>query len=140
MSIFEQFGTDAAKENDGVKVPAGTLNKDGTEPTFIVSRMSKSNKRYSKELDRVSKPYRRMIDSGQMPAATSEKLMLEVFCSTVLLGWENVQDTEGKQIPYSKEKAIEIMTKLPDLYLFLQTEANSAARFREEVKEDEAKN
>ena len=40
MSLFDQFETDTAKEIEGVPVKYAP-NKDGTVPTFFLSRMGK---------------------------------------------------------------------------------------------------
>lgn len=139
MSLFKQFGTDAAAETAGVKVEFGP-NEDKTVPTFHLSRMGKSNKRYSKALELATRPYRRQIELGTMSNDVADKLFLEVFVSTILLGWDNVQDREGKAMAFTKENAVELMGQLPELYDDLQEKAKSAALFRETALEDEAKN
>ncbi len=46
--LFKQFKTNSAKETEGVEIEfPEAQNDDGTVPTFIISRMGKSNKAYS---------------------------------------------------------------------------------------------
>lgn len=139
MSIFKQFATDQTKEIEGVEVSYG-FNEDGTEIKFFISRMSKSNKAYSKALEKATRPYRRQFELGTMDEKKAEEIFKDVFCSTILKGWENLQDHNGEHIPFNKDQAISLFGLLPDLYQDLQEKANSAALFREEMLEDEAKN
>ena len=139
MSIFKQFATDQTKEIEGVEVSYG-FNDDGTEIKFFISRMSKSNKAYSKALEKATRPYRRQFELGTMDEKKAEEIFKEVFCSTILKGWENVQDDDGKNMDFSVQGAKFLFQSLPDLYQDLQEKANSAALFREEMVEEEAKN
>lgn len=139
MSLFKQFGTDKEKEVEGVEVSYG-FNEDGTEIKFLISRMTKSNKAYSKALEKATRPYRRQFELGTMNEQKAEDIFMEVFSTTILKGWENVQDADGKPIEFSRFKAVDLFKALPDLYQDLQEKANSAALFREEVLEEEAKN
>ena len=139
MSLHDQFETNASKEIEGVEIKYAP-NKDKSVPTFIVCRMGATNKRYQKELDRVTKPYRRQMQLGTMDNTVAESLMMGVFIKTILKGWSGVQNKKGEEIPFNEETATELFLQLPDLYEDLQAKAGSAALFREEALEDEAKN
>lgn len=140
MSLFKQFKMDPTKENEGVLITYGP-NDDGSIPTFRIARRSGNNQRYAKSLMQESQPYRRMIDLGVLPQATSEKVFRRVFCSSVLLGWENVQDDETKQlIPFNIDNAMHLMQALPDLYDDLVAQSTNIALFRLTEVEDAAKN
>lgn len=138
MSLYSQFATNQGKEVDGVLVQYGP-NSDGTVPTFKLSRMGKSNKRYAKALDAATKPYRRQLELGTMDQATSERVFMEVFVTTVLLSWDDVE-IQGEKAAFNKANAIKLLTDLPELYDDLQEKAKSAALFRDEALEIEAKN
>ena len=138
MSLHTQFATNETKEIEGVMVQYGA-NKDGTIPTFKLSRMGRSNKKYTKALDAATKPFRRQLDLGTMDAATSERIFMEVFVITVLTCWYDVQ-VKDLTVNYNKENAMNLMKELPELYDDLQEKAKSAALFRDEAVEEEAKN
>lgn len=138
MSLYSQFATNQSKEVDGVMVEYGP-NSDSTVPTFKLSRMGKSNKRYAKALDAATKPYRRQLELGTMDQAISERVFMEVFVTTVLLGWNDVEMDDSKAA-FNKANAIKLFTDLPELYDDLQEKAKSAALFRDEALEIEAKN
>lgn len=139
MSLFEQFETNAEKEVEGVPVKYAP-NKDGTIPTFFLSRMGKTNKKYSKALDKATKPYARQLKLGTLANETADALFQGVFAKTVLKGWENVYGRDGKPMPFTVENAVELFGLLPDLYDDLTEKASSAALFREETNEDDAGN
>jgi hypothetical protein len=139
MSLFDQFETNAEKETEGVEVQYAP-NKDGTIPTFTLSRMGKANKKYSKALDKSSKPYARQLQLGTLAEETAESLFMGVFVKTVLKGWANVRGKDGKDLAFTPENALMVLKALPDLYEDLQDKARSAALFREETNEDDVKN
>ena len=89
MSLYKQFATNSEKEMEGVEVQMTEAeNEDGSIPTFVVSRMGKSNKRYSKALEAATRPYRRQIELGTMNNDKAEEIFMGVFVDTVLKGWE----------------------------------------------------
>lgn len=139
MSIFDDFQTNPKAETEGVWVEYSE-NKDGTLCAFKVSRMSKANKKYTKALERATKPVRRQIDLKTLKDEKAEDIFLQVFVDTVLLDWKNVQTRSGDEIPFSREKALEVMKALPDLYDDLQEKAKEMELFRQEALEEEAKN
>lgn len=139
MSLFKQFGTDTKAENDGVWIEMG-LNEDGSEIGFLIARASKSNKRYTKALEKATKPHRTAMATETLEEKVAAKLMLDVFCEAVLLGWRNVRDRDDKEIAHNKANAIQLMQDLPELYERLSEESKKLSLFREKELEADAKN
>lgn len=139
MSLYNQFATNKEAEVEGVEVEYGA-NADGSIPSFRISRMSKANKKYTKALERATRPHRRAIELETMNNDLAERLFMGVFVDTVLLGWSNIQDRDGKAIAFNKENALKLFTDLPELYDDLQEKAKKASLFREEAIEEEAGN
>lgn len=137
MSLYDQYGTDAKKEAEGVEVTFPP-NADGTVPTFLIAATSKSNQKYAKALEQATKPYRRNMDA--MKPETAEALYKDVFVKTVLKGWKNVQDRDGNELPYSQANALKLFEDLPRLYDDLNSRAGSIDLFREAQQEEEAGN
>ena len=141
MSLYKQFATNSEKETEGVKIEFHeATNDDGSIPTFVVSRMGKSNKRYSKALEAATRPYRRQIELGTMNNDKAEEIFLGVFVDTVLKGWKNVRGEDGKPLEFSKAAAVKLFTDLPEVYERLQEEAKLSANFRDAALEEEVKN
>ena len=141
MSLYKQFATNTEKEIEGIEVQMTEAeNEDGSIPTFVVSRMGKSNKRYSKALEAATRPYRRQIELGTMNNDKAEEIFMGVFVDTVLKGWKNVRDEKGADLPFTKQTATKLFKDLPEVYERLQEEAKLSANFREASLEEEAKN
>jgi len=146
VSLSSQFATDKQAEVDGVWVEYGA-NKDGSVPGFKISRMSKANKKYTKALERATRPHRRAIELETMNNDLAERLFMEVFVDTVLLDWRNVSlsDVSGEKkaegyADYSKANALSLFERLNELYDDLQEKAKKASLFRDETLEGEAGN
>lgn len=140
MGLYDQFKTDAAKENDGVAVVVGTNDNDGSEIKFMLARTGKSNKEYTKLLAATFKPHQRALDMKTMSDALAAKLMRDVFIGSVLKGWQNVQDESGAPIPFTKENAAQLFDKLPELYDDLEARSKDISLFRVGALENEAGN
>jgi hypothetical protein len=148
MSLSKQYATNQDAESSGVPVqfPA---NADGTIPTFWIARAARSNARYLKALERLTKPHRRALELKTMPPAQAEDIFRQVFVDGNLVRWENVllsdvlgepAGDENEKAPMTRDNAIALFTRLPDLYAELQETSNSATKYLTETLEDEAKN
>lgn len=139
--LFKQFKTNSVMEIEGARIEFPEAeNDDGTIPTFILARTGKSNKAYSKALEAATRPYRRQIELGTLKNDVAENLFVKVFINNILKGWENVQDEDGKAIPFSKAAAEKLFDEMPDVYERLQFESKESANFRDAALEEEAKN
>ena len=138
MSLHELFGTDKNAEEKGVWVWYG--EEEDKAPGFLIARMGKSNKKYSKTLEKNTRAHRRAIELETMKEDQADKIFLKTFCKSVLLDWKNVTTKDGKTLPFSTKNAIELLTDLPDLYDDLNEKARKATLFREETQEEDAKN
>lgn len=146
MSLYKQFKSDPALERAGVLIQYGFVQTPEGEPDssrpicFRIARAGGANVAYQRRVEAKVKPYRRQIQTETIDPKVAENLMMEVFCETILLGWENVQDANGVDLPFSKENAVKLFTDLPDLYKDLQEQANKAALFKAELLEADAGN
>ncbi len=141
MSIFDTFQTDNNKELDGVWINyPESENKDGSIPGFKICAMYRSNMRYVRELEKATKPIQRKLGKGTIGNEEGRKILLHVFCKTILIDWRNVQNTEGTEIQFSIDQAIGLMESLPRLYDDLSEQAQSEELFRDEIRDEIAKN
>lgn len=134
MSLYKQFKTDAKLEKEGLTLDFG----DGV--TMLVARAGGSNDRYAKRMEVLSKPYRRQIESGTVDRKVLERVVIEVFAETVVLGWNGVTDEDGKPLEFNRINAIKVFTDLPDLFAEVQEQASKSALFRLSLNEQDAKN
>ena len=86
MSLRKDFGSDKSKEQSGIWLEI-TENDDGTICRMKIARASSTNKKFTKAMASKSKGSRHRAYVSQ---EKQQKDYLEVFCSTILLDWENV--------------------------------------------------
>lgn len=130
---YSVFRTDKALEKEGIVLDYGDFK-------IKVARAGGSNAAFQKALTAKVRPYKRQLDAGTIPDDVAEKLFLDVYAESVVLGWEGVTDENGKPLPYSKENAVKLFSDLPDLFRDVQSQAASISNFRAEVTEDTIKN
>ena len=130
---YSVFRTDKALEKEGIVLDYGDFK-------IKVARAGGSNAAFQKALTSKIRPYKRQLDAGTIPDDVAEKLFLEVYAESVVLGWEGVTDEDGKPLPFSKENAVKLFSDLPDLFRDVQNQAAAISNFRAEVTEDTIKN
>ena len=133
MSAYNQYKTDPKLEQEGVLVEYGDFS-------FTLARAGGSNKRFLKCVEKLSRPYRKMIQQDKMDREVMNKLMIKAYAETIFLGWDNMKDQDGEELPFTKENIIKVMTDLPDLWEDVLQVTSSLEVYRLEVREDEAKN
>lgn len=130
--VFKTFGSDASLEQSGVWVEI-----EGKR--FKIARAGGSNLEFAKAMRKKIGPFQRAIQNDRMDEIIARKLVREVFVDTVLKNWEGVEGPDGP-IPYSKENALMLLEKLPNLMFLLQQKAEQFETFQQEEIEDDAKN
>lgn len=136
------FKTSPQKEVQGFRLEM-TPNKDNTIPVVILSRMAPNNRRYQVVVEAVRRKHGRAIDMETISQDVSDKLVIEIFCKGVIVGWEHIQpDDDGKDLAFSVDAAIELLSRpeYNDLYRYWRDEAAKAANFVEAKKKEIAKN
>jgi hypothetical protein len=133
-SIYDAFETDPKKEVDGVVFDYGEVG------SFLLARAGGANKKFSKQLEFRSRPYKRQIDKGTMDNEAATKLMAQVFADTVILGWDGVIDREGNLIEFTKENCVKLLLDLPVVFADLQDAAADYSSYRKEMLEEDSKN
>jgi hypothetical protein len=147
MGLRDTFLTNKTLEAEGVELPVA-VNDHNNEPiTINVSRMSRSNKRYTKRLEAATRPHSAAIARETLDNELGAKILREVFVDTVLLGWGNMPLSEftgnaadTEIVPYSRERALELFDIMPDLYDDWEKKAQSSSNFRDEDRELNAGN
>ena len=147
MSLRKTFKTDPQAEVDGVLQDVGVNEHNGKPIQVRLARMSRSNKRYTAELERVTRPHSAAIQNESMDNELAAKMLREVFVDTILLDWHNLPkseltgvDTDKEALPFSRENALALFEELPDLYEDWEGRAKKVSSFREKQREAAAKN
>jgi hypothetical protein len=144
MSIYALFKTNPELEQSGIELDYGNFK-------ITIARAGGANKKFAKLLEARSKPYKRAIQTETMDIERANDLIREVYAEAVILNWETkindvfvegIEDPEdsSKTIPATKENIVRTLRLLPDLFVDIQEQATKAALFREEIREQDAKN
>lgn len=148
MSIYKLFKTSKKLEKDGVVIDYGP-NEDippakPGEPhpsmSFRLARAGGANQNFAKALEQATKPYKKMIQTGNLSNDIANKLYRDAFIAHVLLGWENVTNEAKELVAFGKDAAERLFTDLPDLFNDLKEQSQNIALYREEVLEEDLGN
>ena len=147
MSLRKTFKTDKTAEIEGVEVDVAVNDHNGKPIKIRIARMSTSNKRYTKELNRVTKPHQAAIQNDAMDESLARRMLKEVFVDTILLGWSNLpkseltgDDADTEELEFNRDNALALFDEMPDLYNDWESRAQKAAAFRESEREANAGN
>jgi hypothetical protein len=108
--------------------------------SIVIHRAGGSNKKFALALSQKMKPYRQQFERGIMDDETSARILIEAYAESVVVGWKDVKDRAGKNIPFNKENVIKLFTDLPDLFNDVKEQAANVAIFREEQEKADEKN
>lgn len=139
MSLYSQFKTDNALEQQGIILEYGE-NADGKPISIRIARAGGSNVQYTRLIEARVKPYRRQIQNETIERAMVEKILREVYAESIVLGWENVTDENGKALPFTVANCMKLFEDLPDLFQDIQDQSQRAALFRQDILEKDSKN
>ena len=128
MSLYTLFETNEDAELDGFEL---ILFDNEVEIKFTLARAGGSNKKFANRLQALLRPYERSIKAGTMSDDKAE---------TVILSWANVNDRDGKALPFSVPAAKQLLLDLPELRTVILEEAQKAVNFVAEEVEQNSKN
>lgn len=139
MSLARKFKTDQKCEIEGICLDYG----DGQR--IWVARAGGSNQAFQREAQKVFRKYRRQLVLNVLPDEVQQRIAREVYARTVVLRWEGVTEEdcggEGREeVPCTFENVCRLFENLPDLFADVQSQAQNAQFFLEQIREDDAKN
>lgn len=134
-SIFDLYKTDTNREVDGIN------HQVNERISFRLARAGGSNMKYAKTLEAKSRPYRRQIQEDRFDAEIANTMLIQTFAETVVLGWTGITDANtGKEVKFSVENCVALLTQLPDLFQELREVAGKSSMFRNNALEDDLGN
>lgn len=116
-----------------------TVEADGVDINFgkgrviTIRRSSAKNREYKAAMSRVFKPHQKIGGMLTIDDESAEKLLVQVYSETVVVGWKGFIDDKGAQIPFSRSNCIELLTDAPEVFEHIK---NESARFSNFAKED----
>jgi hypothetical protein len=134
MGIYKQYKTDSNVEQEGIVLEVG-VNSKGEMATMRIARAGGANVAFAKLVEQRLKPHKRAIQTETLDKKVADAIMRDVYASTVVLGWEHMEDENDQPLEYSKENVLKVLTDLPDLWADVQATSMKGALYREEVRE-----
>jgi len=135
-NIFDICETDSKAEEDGRWF--NDIFGDGSGINVKLRHiMCSESMNVRRRLDRAN---RRLMVKGEYPTAVAIKLLIEQVAEAVLIDWSGIVDRDGKEIPYSKEAAVRLLTDLRVFRDGVVSMAQSIDSFRIEDREAAEKN
>lgn len=139
-SPYALFETDPTIEQAGIKLDYGKFY-------FQVARAGGANTRFRDVLRQRMAPHKRALATETMSEDLADKITLDVFAETVVLGWGSEKHGDGKMVArdgsaleFSQENVKQLFKDLPDLARDVMQQAQSTALFRAVVAEIDAGN
>jgi hypothetical protein len=145
-ALSAAFGTDKQLEQNGVELQYGNV-------VILAGRAGGANARYSKSLERHTKPVRRMIQTETLPPEQLEQIFRTVYAESVVFGWWTVIGYDGKgaevrepwiehpmadntgkeelvKLPFNQANFEIVMRDLPDLFDDLRQQTTKPSLFK----------
>lgn len=134
MNLYEQFGTDAGLEKNGVKIPIGDM-------VFTLKHSGGANKAFAKALEEKSRPFR-LGRTGEIIISDdqADRMMYEIYADHIVVDWKGVKGPDGKDLPFSRENCIKVFTDLPKFFLVIKQQAESISNFQNKQIEADSGN
>lgn len=126
---LSKLRVDKTKTQEGVWCDTGI---DGLR--LRVARIG--NLAYRDYISKNSKALQAQARRGQIEIAEVERINKDAAAKHILVGWEGMEEDNGKAIPYSSERARKLFDELPDLYDMTMEYAQNMSLFLEQTKED----
>ena len=98
--------------SSSAEVEGSELNYRGVALTIARA----NNKNFKRMFREVLKPYKREFEKGRMEDSVAEDLMIGCVAKTILVGWKNFKDTDGKEWKYTHQNAEALLRDDKDAY------------------------
>lgn len=137
VSIFDVLETDTAAEEDGKWFK--DVMDDGTGIDLKIRALGSSESiKVRRRLDRKNK---KLMKGGQyVNIKDAMDVLTEQIAEAVLLDWNGIYDRNKELLPFSKENALALLTKLPKFRDLVTNLSASMDNFRIEQREATEKN
>lgn len=133
-SIYDLFSCDTEMEKKGIWQDFGIYGK------FLIARSGGANARYVTMLSKAMEPYQRQLQKDMMDNDVAESILRKIFAKTVVLDWSGVIGRDGKEIKYSYDNCIKLLTDLPEFFQDMREESARIQNFRKSDLEEDSKN
>lgn len=140
VNLFNDFLSNKDLEQDGVPLLFGK-NAKGDMISLTIRRAGGSNTAFTKRYDALMKPYRRLEQMGKLDPDVQREIMHTLYAETVVAGWSGVLDSDNKtELAFSVEACKRLFEVSEQVFSEVVNTSMNAAVYRDEVREEDAKN
>jgi hypothetical protein len=142
-TMYQAFRSDPDAEKNGVIIDYGAFR-------VTVARAGGANKAYQRTLERLSRPFRRAIQTETLENEKASDLLKAAYAESVIRNWEvkqpdgtwvvGIEAESGELLPFTKDNLIATFNALPDLFSDLMEQAGKAALYRASLRDEAAGN
>ena len=97
------------------------------------------NLRYTDEMRKAVKRHAGASGLNELSTDLMNDLAIDLYAKCILLGWQGLEEN-GQPVTYSQENAKRLMTKYPDFFKIVQSQARDVELFRLSRREESAGN
>lgn len=141
--LYGQFSTDNQVERDGVWLNFGPVDETDPESPvqrIRVARAGGANAAFGKRYNELLAPHRLQVQHGLLPEDVAAQIIRQVYAETVVRGWENITGPNGENIDFNAKNVEQVFKDLPQLFRVVKEAADGYALFRQQIREEDAKN
>lgn len=135
MSLKSRFAT-----NPDLETGTGVVLDYSPDGKITIHRAGGKNTKYLRLAAAKQKRVERSIRTGNINPDALTLALAEIYADSVIIGWEDVLDDDGKPLAFTRANVIDLLTAAPDLFDDIRAQAEEAATFRDEDTKDAAKN
>jgi hypothetical protein len=133
LDLYDTFHTNKEGEEEG--------RWFGLTPKTAFKIRALSAKAVLDKREVLTKPFTQMLRAGlKIPNEQNEEITLRVIASSVISEWKGVKNKAGEIVPYSEQEAFAILKDLPKLATWVASVSADSENFKDQVREDGAKN
>ena len=133
---FDSAGLDDYMTDSTLESEVGVVVVFPRGRKFRILRAGGSNQRFNRAFQAAIRPHRRAMERGTMDLEESQEIMRRVYAKYVVIDWEGIRDSEGKEIPYSVQAAELFFEAFPNLFDDLVRLATEMSLFSEKTIEE----
>jgi hypothetical protein len=145
VSIFDICETDSDAVENGKWFTGEELWGPRAADSGIRIKLRRFTSRASlKSRQRLEKKYRKFFDKKKQeyPPEIVEKMVAEQLADAIIVDWEGIRDRDGKEIAYSPEAALALVSpaQMADFRMAISAKALEMDNWRTEEREEITKN
>jgi hypothetical protein len=128
----DKYAVDRAAEKQGAVVRVDDME-------FTVRSCGESNRGFRYAMGLAANRRRSELQAADETTAYDihESLMIQAFADCVVLGWKNVSNGDGHELPFNREECVRLLEDCPKVWGIIRDAAHDEERFRPlAVKED----